>query len=433
MAFLLAFVACLFVGNTVIQFSRCLPSAGSFYTYNTHGLGKLAGFLTGWLYWLAYAMLVPALFTSMGDFTRQYTGAMLGFDLPWWAISLATMAVVLVLSLRSMQASVQVSLTILAVQMAVFLVLAGLVIGRAGDRNSLSFFTPQASPTGWTGTGLGVVFGVLSFIGFDAAATLGEEMRQPRRNLPRAVLYTLVGIGLFYVLVMYALAAGYGLDNPANLEAFKNDPDPFRTLAQRDAPWLAHVVDLCAIASIFTCFLAIHNTTVRLVYTMGKERVLPRILGRVHPRWWSPYGAIFAQTLFTVVVGLALGFWLGTEPTGAYAFAGTIGTVAIILVYGLSNAALVRFFARRGQWHWFWHGLLPVLGIAALTYPLWSAVVDQDEQKYPSGLVPAVVGIWLLIGAGVYTYFHWAAPDRLSRLGLLLAEDEDLAKSASSS
>jgi amino acid transporter len=310
LGFLLAFVACLFVGNTVIQFARCLPSAGSFYTFNTQGLGKLAGFSTGWLYWLSYAMLAPALFTALGDFTRNYLATTFSLDLPWWILSLAAMAVVLVMSLRSMQASVQVSLTLLAVQMAVFLALAGMVFLRVGDRLSLAPFTPQASPTGWSGTGVGVVFGVLSFIGFDAAATLGEEMRSPRRNLPRAVLLTLVGIGIFYVVVTYALVAGYGLDIPANLQAFQKDPDPFLTLARRDAPWLAQLVDLCAIASIFTCFLAIHNTTVRLVYTMGKERLLPRILGKVHRRWASPYGAILAQTLFTVVVGLALGFWL---------------------------------------------------------------------------------------------------------------------------
>jgi amino acid transporter len=190
-------------------------------------------------------------------------------------------------------------------------------------------------------------------------------------------------------------------------------------------------VDLCAIASIFTCFLAIHNTAVRVVYTMGKERVLPRILGKVHPRWSSPYGAIIFQTIFTVGVGLGLGFWLEPGATGAYAFAGTVGTAAVIIVYGLSNAALVRYFARRRQLHLFWHGVLPVLGIAALAYPLWSAIQDQEDQKYPSGLVPAVVGVWFVVGAAVYAYFHWAAPERLERLGSLLAEEEEAKTSAS--
>src|SRR3954468_24007787 len=65
LSFLLAFVACLLVGNTVVQFARKLPSSGSFYTFNSHGLGNTAGFFTGWLFWIGYAILAPGLFTAL--------------------------------------------------------------------------------------------------------------------------------------------------------------------------------------------------------------------------------------------------------------------------------------------------------------------------------------------------------------------------------
>ena len=66
----------------------------------------------------------------------------------------------------------------------------------------------------------------------------------------------------------------------------------------------------------------------------------------MHPSWFSPLRAILVQTVFTVVVGIGVGLWLGPGATGAYGFTGAIGTVAIVLVYLASNVALIRYFWR---------------------------------------------------------------------------------------
>ena len=421
LSFLLAFIACLFVGNTVVQFARKLPSSGSFYTYNSHALGGLAGFFTGWLFWIGYAMLAPGLFTALGSFASDYTTATFHANVPWWIFSLIGMAIVLGLSLRSIKASVQVDLTLLTIEVLVFLVLAIIAIVKGGGGNTPAVFLPSSSPTGFSGVGVGVVFGILSFIGFDAAATLGEETRNPRRSVPIAVGGALVAVGVFYVFVMYALTAGYGLNNPANLKAFLSDANPFITLAHRDAPWLEQIVDLCAIAGIFSCFLAVHNTTVRIIFSMGRDRVLPKSLGLVHPRWFSPYTAIYAQIIFTLVVGFGVGAWLGPGATGAYGFTGAIGTVAIVIVYILSNIALIRFFFRLPERNIITHIIVPILGVLALAYPLWS--VAQPGQTYPYNLVPWVVLAWIVVGAIAYIYFRIKAPEKLTAVGSFLADE----------
>jgi len=143
---------------------------------------------------------------------------------------------------------------------------------------------------------------------------------------------------------MYALAAGYGLNDPAKMDAFLKDPNPFVTLGANVTPWLLQPIELAAIAGLFSCFLAIHNTTVRVMFSMGRDKVLPASLGRVHATWYSPVRAIIVQTIFTLVVGFGTGIWLGPGATGAYGFTGTIGTVAIVIVYILSNIAFVRYF-----------------------------------------------------------------------------------------
>lgn len=421
LSFLLAFIACLFVGNTVVQFARRLPSAGSFYTFNSYGLGKTAGFFTGWLFWVGYAILAPGLFTAVGAFAHDYVRSTFNSDVPWWIFSLVGMAIVVGLSIRSIKASVQVDLTLLTIEVIVFLVLAVIAIARGGSGNSLTVFTPAASPTGFSGVGLGVVFGILSFIGFDAAATLGEETRNPRRNVPLAVGGALIIVGVFYVFVMYALTAGYGLINPANYKAFLNDANPIITLAHNYTPWLEQVIDLAAIAGIFSCLLAIHNTTTRIIFSMGRDRVLPHVLGRVHPRWFSPYMAIFAQTIFTLVIGFAVGTWLGPGATGAYGFTGAIGTVAIVIVYMLSNIALIRYYFTLPERNLLLHIVIPILGVVALAYPLWA--VAQPGQAYPYNLVPYIVIAWLIIGLVTYLYFRARAPEKLGAVGSFLAED----------
>jgi amino acid transporter len=421
LSFTIAFIACLFVGNTVIQFARRLPSSGSFYTFNSFGLGKGAGFFTGWLFWIGYATLAPGLFDALGAFAHDYVVGTFHVEIAWWVFSLIGMAIVAILSFRSIKASVQVDLGLLCIEVAVFIVLAVIAIAKGGSGNSLTVFTPSAAPTGISGVGLGVVFGLLSFVGFDAAATLGEETKNPRRNVPLAVGGALIFVGLFYVLVTYGLTAGYGLIDPNNMKAFLKDANPIVTLSHKDAPWLEQIVDLCATIGIFSCLLAIHNTTTRILFSMGRDHVLPSFLGRVHHRWFSPYMAIVVQTIFTIVVGIGTGIWLGPGATGAYGFTGAIGTVAIVVVYILSNIALIRYFFKLPERNVLFHIIVPILGIAALAYPLWS--ISQPGQSYPYNLVPIVVIVWLILGVATYLYLRKTAPEKLSALGAVLAED----------
>jgi amino acid transporter len=422
LSFLVAFIACLFVGNTVVQFSRRLPSAGSFYTFNTHGLGRPAGFFTGWLFWIGYGVLAPGLFDALGSFAHDYVLSTFQANVPWWIFSLAAMAIVLGLSVRSIKASVSIDLALLTIEVIIFLILAIVAIAHAGSGNTVKVFLPSSSPKGVSGVGLGVVFGVLSFIGFDAAATLGEETRNPRRNIPLAVAGALGAVGVFYVFVMYALAAGYRLDNHAQMAKFLTDANPFVTLARHDTPWLVQPVQLAAIVGIFSCFLAIHNTTVRIMFSMGRDQVLPNSIGRVHARWSSPYGAIIAQTVFTLAVGIGTGIWLGPGATGAYGWTGSLGTVAIVLVYMASSVALIRYFWKLPERNLFKHVVLPALGFVALAYPLYSTA--KPGQSWPYNLVFWVALAWVVLGVALYRYYRVRSPHKIDALGSFLAVED---------
>jgi amino acid transporter len=422
LSFVLAFVAAAFVGNTVVQFARQFPTAGSFYTFNSKGLGPAAGFFTGWLFWIGYAMLAPGLFTAFGAFCHDYVISTFHVQVSWWLFSLAAMAVVLGLSLRSIKASVNLDLTLLVIEVVIFLILGVRAIATAGSGNTSAVFLVASSPKGFSGVGLGVVFGLLSFIGFDAAATLGEETRNPKRSIPLAVIGALGAVGVFYVFMMYALTAGYRLNDPSQMTAFLNDDNPFVTLGQHVAPWLLQPIELAAICGIFSCLLAIHNTTVRVMFSMGRDRVLPASLGDVHGRWFSPHRAIVAQTCFTVIVGLACAAWLGPGATGTYGFTGAIGTVAIVIVYMLSNIAHIRYFWRVPGRSPVTHVIVPALSVVSLAYPLYA--VTAPGQLYPYNLVPIVVGVWLIAGGVLHSYYRAKSPQKIAAIGALIVDDD---------
>jgi amino acid transporter len=422
LSFVLAFIAAALVGNTVVQFARQVPTAGSFYTFNSRGLGPTAGFFTGWLFWIGYAMLAPGLFTAFGAFCHDYVVSTFRTDLPWWLFSLAAMAIVFGLSLRSIRASANLGLSLLVIEVVIFLVLGALGIATAGRGNTTAVFLVSSSPKGFPGVGLGVVFGLLSFIGFDAAATLGEETRNPKRSIPLAVIGALGAVGVFYVLMMYALTAGYRLNDQLQMQAFLRDDNPIVTLCRRVAPWFLQPVEIAAVCGIFTCLLAIHNTTARVMFSMGRDRVLPASLGDVHVRWFSPHRAIYAQTCFTVVVGLGTAAWLGPGATGAYGFTGAIGTVAIVIVYMLSNVAHIKYFWHMPRRSVFTHVIVPALSIVSLAYPLYS--VAAPGQLFPYNLVPIVVGVWLLAGAGLHHYYRAKSPEKIAAIGAFITADD---------
>lgn len=421
LAFLIALIVIIFVGNTVVQFSRVLPSAGSFYTYTARGLGGEAGFFTGWMFFGAYALLMPGLFTAVAAFAHDYVKTTFNAEIPWWIYAFVFMAIVLVLSVRSIKASVQVDLTLLTVEVIVFFILATIAIAKAGNGNTFNAFLPSSAPTGFSGVGLGVVFGILSFIGFDAAAVLGEESRNPHRVIPFAVGGSVIGVGVFYVYVMYGLTAGYHLNDPTHMSAFLKDSTPFVTLAHQYAPWLEQIVDLCAIAGLFSAFLALQNTTVRVIFSMGREGALPKALGRVHERFHSPHIAIYTLTVFTVIVGLVGAAWLGPGATGLYGFTGTIGTVGVVLVYILCNIALIRYFSKREDRNILLHVVAPILGCLGLLYPLW--VVVAPGQAYPYSLVPYIVGVYIIAGLVAYFYLRSRSPEKLAAFGSIVADE----------
>ena len=230
-------------------------------------------------------------------------------------------------------------------------------------------------------------------------------------------------IGVFYVFMMYALSAGSHLNDPAQLKTFIADPTPFPTLAHRYANWMTNIIDIAAVFGLFSCFLAVQNATVRVIFSMGRDKVLPGVLGKVAP-----------------AVPLALHGDLCPDRLLDRGRADPVAVARIRADRCVWLDRLARHRRRRPRLHagqhradqvllarpraeHLAHVVAPILGIVALGYPLWS--VAKPGQTYPYNLVPYVVLAWVIAGIGMYYYFRSNDPKKLEAVGRALAEDEE--------
>ncbi|WP_369222756.1 APC family permease [Streptomyces sp. R39] len=420
--FVLSMVASLIVANGIMEMARELPSAGAFYTYVARGVGARTGFVTGGLMFVAYALLVPAELALFGNYTHDLLGQH-GVHVPWVVISLLAAALMTLLSVRGIGGSIKVALVMFSCEVAVILVLSVIIVAKGGAHGlSATPLSPSASSKGLSGIALGMVYGVLSFVGFEAAATLGEETHNPRRNVPRGLVFAVVLVGVIYLFCTYAETVGFGTSDAA-VAKLASDPAPFTTLGHTYASWMDLLVGLAGISSIFAVTVNSNNGIVRILFAMGREGMLPRRLATVSPRLGTPAFAVYAQSAFAVVVTVVMGFWVG--PFNTYAYLGAVLTFGIIPVYWLTNVACMRFFRKQRpeQFKPLRHVVLPVLAIALMVIPVYGSVWPVPAAPY-NWFPYAVLGYILLLAA-VATVLGRRRPELLARAGEVLAGVED--------
>jgi amino acid transporter len=299
--------------------------------------------------------------------------------------------------------------TVLGVfEILVFAVLGVLFIIHAGGANTGRVFTAHYTPknfSGLTGVIAGSVYTILAFGGFEGAAPLAEEARDPRRTVRRAVLLATLGIGILYVFTTYAVTVAFG---PAKFGGFSTSGA---------ASWEGLARSVFG-AFWFFVFLAIVNSTVananagvnvgtRTAYAMGRVGAFPSFFAFVSARHRSPLVGL-AVTI-AITLGVSLGLGLGYGPTTAFAMTGAGLVILLISVYVVVNAACIGFFLRAGRWNPIRHGLIPVLGILAFI-PAWLTATGIHLFSFISPLTPPIsymaygiagftaVGIVYLIG-----------------------------------
>jgi len=420
-AFMLVWPGILILANTFTEFAKRIPSSGGLYTWNSHAWGRDFGFIFGWNLIGAYIVLASAGFTVFGGWVSEWLLTQYQLSIPWWIFTAAAVSYVVAMGCLGIQRSLYAALTLLGLQCAVILALALYILIRGpmeGGGLGIEPFLPSAAgAAGWAGIGLAMTYAVLSHVGVEEGATLGKEVRDPKRQLARGLWVAAIVVPGFYVLVSYAMVYGYGIDR---MEEFGNDDAPLQTIA---AMYWGDVGLTIVVIAILGSILAFSQAGflagTRVLYTLGNERVLPQWLAQVSPRN-TPNRSIITMGVITIVLGAPLAFVAG--PFNVWGYFGFLISIAFLVSYVSTNLGLIRYMRRIGEYHWLRHGVLCTLGALIFLYPLYRVVWPLPPGIY--GVIPFVYIAWIVLGAMFLMYTRNVRPEIMDAIGTTLGDDD---------
>jgi amino acid transporter len=341
----------------------------------------------------------------------------------WWIWVALMTVIVFLLTYRDIRLSTTAGVILGAFEIAVFATLAlWMLFSNTGSLN-VQPFEPHNAVGGWSGVFRGMVFAILAFIGFEAAAPLGEEAKHPRRTVPFAVVGSALAIGLFYVLTAYAWVFGAGFHN---FVAQATGADPWRNLGKVfwGTGWVVVFLAICN--SIAANSNAAVNAATRVFYALARNRLAPRPLGHVHPRFKTPTNAIIGMSLFAFILSLLLGWKWG--PLIGFSLIATLAVIVVVVVYMLICAGAIweYWVRRRTEFNPLLHLVLPIGGIVLFFFPLYYQYY-KFVPTYPIKYANWIAIAWIGIGIVLTAWLTMTRPERLKDMERVYVEDETVA------
>ncbi|WP_434568737.1 APC family permease [Pseudomonas sp. R3-56] len=421
---LLALLVLLAFSAGYTAMSRHMTNAGGFYAFTSRGLGGLAGGAAGVLAMFAYNILQVGLYGMFGGVVSGTMASMFGLELPWWAYSLLAMASVAILGYRKIDLSARVLSVVVIAEYLAILTLDFAMLKSGGDSgiNLDSFDRSHV----FSGTpSIGLLFCFAAFIGFEATTIYGEEARNPQRTIPIATYASVLLIGGFYALSVWAMVIGVGADKIVPTLQALQDPTTF-IYGLSDhfvGPQLTQVIRVLFMVSIYAGLLAFHNAAARYFYAIGRDGLLHSRLGTTHRVHQSPHMGSVLQSLIAAVVVLIFAALDADPILQLFAWFSNLATLCVILLMALTSAAVLVYFRKHPELKLgLWRGrILPGFSCLALLAVLVLAVLHFDVLTGASQLLSyglcAVIPIALIVGVFLAARLRKVAPERYSALG----------------
>jgi amino acid transporter len=409
---LVATLGVLCIGYVLSLFARQYVGAGAVYEYLARGVHSSVGVFAAGVFFLGTIFLGGGgIYLGIGILTDQFLTLHVSdsTDWPWWLFALIALVIVLILNYIGVRLAINAVLTFTALSTIPFLILAVAVLADGGpDGLSLDPFNPSGS---WNEVWDGLLIGILLFVGFEAAASIAEESREPRKSIPRAVLLTIALSGAFFILMSYVAVVGFG-QAAVDEGAWVADPAAMSTLAdQYVADWtrLGGIIDFVVILDAMALAIAIGVMMSRGFFALARDELLPSVFARTS-RYDTPYVGSLSVAfggILMVTLGLTLNYGtdLGLPDEFAmFIISATAGSFAVELIYLFLALGGFLLVSRAGGANAWWQYLIvvgavvtPILGFYG---PLWPFPDYPDPNNrafwYALGAV-AVAAVWYLV------------------------------------
>ncbi len=418
LTYLLATVGLVFVSLNINQFARRSASPGSLYAYIAKGLGPTAGVITGWALILAYVFTAMAVICGFANYGEVLLNPLGITPAPIFLFAICA-GIAWYLAYKDIQVSTAIMLALEAASVGLIILLGMIIVANKG----YVIDTAQLTLAGTKPDGivLGLVIGVFSFVGFESATTLGDEAKQPLRNIPRSVLVSTIVCGVFFVIMSYIQVLGF---QGASV-TFDKSTAPLNDLAQLvGVGFFGILISICSLISLFACTLACLNAGARIFFSMGRHGIFHSVIGQAHGSNETPHIAVTLTSLVAFLTPATASLF-GVKPLDGYAYFGTIATYGFLIAYILISIAAPVYLARQNQLR-LHHLLFAVLGVGFMAIPVLGSIGIPGENSIfpvpaaPYNVFPYLFLLYLVVGAGWFLYLRLRSPE------IIQAMEEDI-------
>jgi amino acid transporter len=426
LVYLTAGVGALCLASVIIRFTRRMASAGGLYTYTARGLDCNAGFIGGWLYAWGFAAGISFVLIIASFFLSTVLTVHTSIDLSWFQCFWILVALLTVFALLDIRLSTRTQLVFATLGVLLLVTLACVILGKGGQSGvtlqAFNFHHAHSAHDFF----YAMVFAFTGFIGFEAAAALGEESAEPLRMIPKAILSAVLVALVFYVFLTWALSVGFGVDKSA---VWASNPGALDALATKYVgSWFATLVDVAVVVDAFVAALAGTALVSRTAFAMGREGGLPRAFAWTHPRFKTPWVSILASLALTVILvsWLARGTW--NSPFTYFAFMATTATFGILGTYILVALGGMAYFWRTRAasavaYNVALDVVLPLAAIFVCGLTIYWSITPRPPAPISYSIWVALG--WLGLGVAYLLWLRVKAPDKVAQFGSVLAEGGD--------
>jgi len=420
---LVYFVAALILSLFTVGFvamSRHIVNSGAFYSYISHGLGRIVGVAAAFVALPAYAAMQIGLLGLFGVVASGILAAS-GIHASWFVCALVGWFLVAILGVLWVDLSGKVLAVLLTVEIAIVLVYDFVMMAHpAGGKVDFSPLNPVQLATPEVVAML--VLAVAGFVGFEATVVLSEEAKDPKKTIGRATHWAVLLPGLLCGASAWAMSINAG-DIVQSARDHETDL-VFVLVAPYVPEALVNIGYILFLTSVFAAMLAFHTSVTRYQFALGRERVLPRLWGVAHPRTGAPLMGSVTQSVLALVV-LILYYVTHTDPlVHLFAWMTVGGGLGVLILMWATSAAVIGFFFRNRRRENVWRSrLAPGLAFLLLSAVLAATIIglgdllQVDDDSPFNWLFTTVYGLFALFGVGWAAILRGARPDAYQGIG----------------
>lgn len=420
-AFLLATIVLTIFSIGYAAMAARVSTVGGFYSFISQGLGREMGMSAGISSLACYSVFEASLTGLFAFFANTWLKDNIGIDIGWLWLALFMILIAGLLSYREVKLSVQVLGAALILEI---LILAVFVLGViftsqptnfSGEAlNLLNVTTPVAEQTVGTvaipagAAAVGIFMAFWSWVGFEMAPNYAEESRDPKHIVPRSLYISVIGLGVFYVIVSWCAVSAYPTEGDMLAKAFSDSGNFYMTpLAAFVGNWAKELLSILILTSSFACGMAFHNTASRYLYSLAREGVLPKMIAETHDHHKSPHKASVLQSLlaalwviiFAVTNGMADP--MAQAYLGVYTLFAVLGTGLLLVIQAIVSLAIWNWFRKNGGGNVFMTVIAPLFSFLVqiwLVYLLVANLGTFAGTSHFANAIPWVALAILLVG-----------------------------------